>query len=192
MILKDDNGKELPKKVQDRVNKFIDNLPKISWFNPKEDLKKSEVDKQINFTLKCFWIKAKIEYRKLESKKAYDYDYDYDYAYDYAYAYDSASAYAYAYDSAYDYDYAYDYAYASAYASASAYAFAYDSAYTSARASREILLEDNKKFKKKYPNWAFKQLFKLWEMWLYPVWVLKENKKFVIYANPKATDLFKD
>jgi hypothetical protein len=29
-------------------------------------------------------------------------------------------------------------------------------------------------------------------MWLYPVWILEENKKFVIYADPKAKDLFKE
>jgi hypothetical protein len=49
----------------------------------------------------------------------------------------------------------------------------------------ELLVIDNEDFKEKYPNWAFTQLFKLWEMWLYPIWVLEENKKFVIYANPK-------
>jgi hypothetical protein len=54
LILKDDNGNELPKKVQDRVNAFIDNLPNVPWFKPKPDLKKEDVEKQINFTLECF------------------------------------------------------------------------------------------------------------------------------------------
>ena len=39
-----------------------------------------------------------------------------------------------------------------------------DSAWASARASIEVLLDDNEDFKKKYPNGAFIQLFKLWEM----------------------------
>ncbi len=49
------------------------------------------------------------------------------------------------------------------------------------RDAQEILVLD--KIKDKYPNGAFQQLFKLWEMGLYPVGVLK-NKKFVIYVPP--------
>gem|GEM_PF-4397662 len=52
--LKDDNGKILPKKIQKRVNDFIDSLPKIPWFKPSKNLKKKDVDKQIKFTLECF------------------------------------------------------------------------------------------------------------------------------------------
>ena len=52
--LKDDNGNLLPQDVQDRVNNFIDNLQNVSWFKPKPDLKKSDVEKQINFMLECF------------------------------------------------------------------------------------------------------------------------------------------
>ena len=69
MILKDNKGKELPKKVQKRVGDFIENLSKISWFKPSRDIKKEEVDKQVKFTLKCFGVEAKIEYRKLKTKK---------------------------------------------------------------------------------------------------------------------------
>jgi len=54
LILKDDNGNELPAKIQKKVNKFIDKLPTIRWFKPKEDLSKEKVDAQVNFTLKCF------------------------------------------------------------------------------------------------------------------------------------------
>ena len=137
MKFKDDNGKELPKKVQKRVNEFIDSLEKVSWFKPSPDLKKADVEKQAKFTLDCFGIKAKIEYRHLRTEKDWD----------------------------------------------SARASAWDSAWDSAWASQEILLEDNKDFKEEYPNGAFKQLMKLWEMGLYPVGVLK-NKKFVIYVPP--------
>ena len=150
MILKDDNGKKLPKEVQTRVNAFIDNLPKVNWFKPYPNLKKEDVEKQINFTLECFWVKAGIEYKTLSKQE------------------DWASAWASAWDSA--------------------RASAWDSAW----ASQEILLEDNKDFKEKYPNWAFRQLFKLWEMWLYPVWVLKETWKFTVYADSKCIDLFKE
>ena len=145
MILKDDNGKALPKKVQKRVNDFINHLPKVPWFNPSPDLKKEDVEKQVKFTLDCFGVKAKVKYGKLQKQE--------------------------------DWDSARD----------SAWASAWDSAWDSAWASVEVLLKDNADFKKKYPNGAFKQLFKLWEMGLYPVGVLK-NKKFVIYVPPCKTD----
>ena len=147
---KDDKGKLLPKKVQKRVNDFIDHLKDVSWFKPSADLKQVEVDKQIKFTLKCFGIKAEIEYRKLSTPK------------DRASARDSARA------------------------------SARDSARASAQASIEVLLDDDKDFKKKYPNGVFIQLFKLREMWLYPVWVLDENKKFVVYIPPVNMDFPKD
>jgi len=83
---------------------------------------------------------------------------------------DSASA------SYWDYDPEYD--------SASNWTYHWDSVFDSDYTSTEILLEDNKEFKKQYPNGAFKQLFKLWEMGLYPVGVLQESKKFVIYVPP--------
>jgi len=150
MIFKDDKRKELPQKVQKRVNEFIDWLKNVSRLKPNKDLKKEEVEKQIKFILKCFWVEAEIEYRKLQREDTWD--------------------------SARD----------SAWASArdSAWASAWDSARDSVWASAEILIENNKDFKKKYPNGAFQQLFKLWEMGLYPVGILKENKKFVIYVPP--------
>ena len=126
LILKDNNGIELPQEVQDRVNTFIDNLPKVSWFKPSKELKKEEVEKQIKFTLECFGVNAEIEYRSLKSEK--------DLALVRASAW--ASARASAWDSARD----------------SARASEWDSAWDSARAAQEILLEDNEGFKKKYPN----------------------------------------
>ena len=158
--LQDDNGNDLPQEVQERVNNFIDKLPTIPWFKPSKDLKKSDVDKQINFTLECFGVKASIEYKALKSEE------------DWASARDSAWASA--------RDSAWDSAWASAWTSAR------DSAWTSARASawasQEALLEDNEQFKKAYPNGAFKQLFKLWEMGLYPVGILEETGKFTVYV----------
>ncbi len=139
---KDDNGNELPQNVQDRVNAFIEKLPTIPWFKPSKELKKEEVEKQAKFTLECFGIKASVEYRTIKSET------DWDSA--------RASAWASAWDSAWDSarDSAWD----------SARASARDSAWDSAWASIEVLLDDNEDFKKKYPNGAFIQLFKLWEM----------------------------
>lgn len=162
LIINDDNGKKLPKKTQQEVNNFIDNLKNIPWFNPSDSLTKQEVDKQINFTLECFGIKASIEYKSLKISE--------DWASARASAWDSAWASA-RYSARYP---ALDSAWASAWASARA------SALDSAWASAEILIIENKDFKNKYPNGAFIQLFKLWEMGLYPCGVI--NGKFVIYS----------
>lgn len=174
MILKDDNGKELPEAVQERVNNFIDWLKDVRWFAPQKGLKKSDIEKQAKFTLKCFWVEAEIEFRKLQKKEDWD------------------SARDSTWDSTWDsaWDSARDSAWYSASDSALSYAWSScsDSAWDSAWAVKEILLSDNKQFSKKYPDWAFKQLFKLWEMWLYPVGVLKENEKFVIYVPPYNTE----
>ena len=58
IILKDDSDKILWDEIQERVNAFIDKIPKINWYRPSKDLKQEDIDKQINFILECFWIKA--------------------------------------------------------------------------------------------------------------------------------------
>lgn len=70
--LLDDNKKPLPKKVQKRMDNFIESLKTYKWFVTSPDLKKSDVEKQAKFTLECLGIKAKIEYRKLETKENWD------------------------------------------------------------------------------------------------------------------------
>ena len=171
--LKDDNGNLLPQDVQDRVNNFIDNLQNVSWFKPKPDLKKSDVEKQINFMLECFWVEADIEFKTLNKEITFTWM--------------SAMS--------------------SALASAMAAIMAsnrnftirsnnsnptIDSTIYSQWALSEVLIEDHKYFKKKYPNWAFKQLFKLWEMGLYPVWILKDTGKFTVYVPDIDLDTWGD
>jgi hypothetical protein len=56
-------------------------------------------------------------------------------------------------------------------------------AWDAARVAAELSIIDTKEFKSKYPNWAFIQLFKLWEMWLYPIGVIEWN--FIIYIPKK-------
>jgi len=165
-IFKDDNGNELPQNIQDRVNAFIEHLPQVPWFKPNKDIKKSDIETQVKFTLECFWVKADIEYRKLKTKN------DWDSARDSVWASVWDSARASVWDSVWYSD----------------WESARDSSRDSASASQEILLEDNEEFKKKYPNGAFKQLFKLWEMWLYPVGVLDDTKTFVVYVPPISSD----
>jgi len=189
--LKDDNWKLLPKKIQKRVNDFLEHLKEITWFIPSKDLKKSDVDKQAKFILKCFGIKAKIEYRKLETKKVWGSVY--------------SSTWRSAYKSVWvliwdlvcklDWNVAWLLVWdlvriliwnlAKKSVRDLFKKSTYDLAWDAVRASMELLVIENKDFKEKYPNWAFTQLFKLWEMGLYPVWILKKNKKFVIYADPK-------
>jgi hypothetical protein len=38
----------------DRVKSFIENLKNVNWFNPDQNLKKEDIEKQINITLECF------------------------------------------------------------------------------------------------------------------------------------------
>jgi hypothetical protein len=42
----------------DRVNSFIENLKNVNWFNPDKNLKKEDIEKQINIILECFGVKA--------------------------------------------------------------------------------------------------------------------------------------
>jgi len=169
--LKDIKGNLLPEKVQKRVNDFLEHLKEVNWFKPSKDLKKSEVDKQVKFVLKCFGLKAETEYRKLETKA--DLGLVWKLACESTYELAWKSAWNLAYESAYNLAWG-------------LVGFSTrESARVSARAAVELLVIDNKDFKEKYPNWAFIQLFKLWEMWLYPAWVLENTKKFVIYADQK-------
>jgi len=56
--LKTDSGKNLPKKINDRVNSFIENLKTIKWLKPDKNLKKEDIEKQANIIIGCFGVKA--------------------------------------------------------------------------------------------------------------------------------------
>lgn len=196
IILKDDSDKILWDEIQERVNAFIDKIPKINWYRPSKDLKQEDIDKQINFILECFWIKAWIEYKKLTTQEDWDsarlssfwstrpvikdsiWDSARDSVLDYMkhISFDLwlVSARYLALNNARDASWSYS---IPSYRSSSWYCSC---------AAQEILLQDNEQFKSKYPNWAFRQLFKLWEMWLYPVWIIWENKKFTVYVPPSS------
>jgi len=205
LILKYDNGKLLPPKVQKRVNDFIDNVKKIKWFEPDPNITKEEVEKQVNFILECFGVKAKIQYKKWLKGKYFIYDcpsssyLSFDSCYDSVWASAMNLCSDYSWDcinnsdlfSARDlcWDLSFNLSWKLARNSADLEK-TLDLSRTLARTSMDILLQNNRQFKLKYPNGAFRQLFKLWEMGLYPVGILK-NKKFVIYAKPTAKNLFK-
>ena len=174
LTLKDDKGNPLPDDVQKRVNDFIEHLKNVQWFAPSPTLRKEDVEKQAKFTLECFGVKAGIEYRQLKTVK------DWDAARDAAWDAARDAARDAAWDAARDaargaaWDAAGDAAWGAAWDAAR------NAARDAARDAAEILVAD--KIAKKYPDGAFQQLFKLWEMGLYPVGVLEENKKFVIYV----------
>jgi len=162
MQLKDDNGKPLPKKVQKEVNDFIDGLKNVTWFKPSPNLKEEDVDKQVKLVMECFGVDAEIEYRALtednDSEVALDTDW--------------IDAWCAASDAACGLD------------SINVWIDAWEADSDAAKCAAELLVKDKKDFKEKYPNGAFIQFFKLWEMGLCPAGVLKENKKFVVYVPP--------
>ena len=184
LTLKDNNGKPIPKDVQKRVNDFIDSLQTIKWFQPDPKLDKKAVEKQAKLTLECFGVKAGIEYRHLKAPQDWGAAWDAAWGAAWGAAWDAArgaawdAAWGAAWDAARDAarDAAWDAAWDAARGAA------WGAAWDAARGAAEILIAD--KIKDKYPNGAFQQLFKLWEMGLYPVGVLEETGMFVIYIPP--------
>ena len=156
----------------DRVNSFIENLKTIKWLKPDKNLKKEDIEKQINITLECFWVKAWIEYRELKTQEDYRSARDVARGATRSVAWDAASRAA--WDISRD-----DAAMSAAARSAAAISAAWDAV----RVAAELSIIDTKEFKSKYPNWAFTQYFKLWEMWLYPIGVIEWN--FIIYIPKK-------
>jgi len=151
----------------DRVNSFIENLKNVNWFNPDQNLKKEDIEKQANIILECFWVKAWIEYRELKTQEDYRSARDAARGVTRSVAWDAASRAA------------WDISRDDAARSAAAMSAAWDAV----RVAAELSIIDTKEFKSKYPNWAFIQLFKLWEMWLYPIGVIEWN--FIIYIPKK-------
>ena len=172
----------------DRVNSFIENLKTIKWLKPDKNLKKEDIEKQINITLECFWVKAWIEYRELKTQEDYRSARDAARGVTRSVAWDAASRAA--WDISRD-----DAAMSAAWDAASSAAWdisrddaarsaaAMSAAWDAVRVAAELSIIDTKEFKSKYPNWAFTQYFKLWEMWLYPIGAV--DQKFIIYIPTK-------
>ena len=141
--LKDDNGKTLPKCTQNKMDAYIKRIKAIEWFQPENGLDKPKIEKQVKFALECFGVKAKIEYRKLETKK------DWDAAW--------GSAWDAAWGSARD----------------AAWGAAWDAARGAAWGAADVLALEINAYRKKYPKGNFVNLLPLWELGLYPVGVVK-------------------
>ena len=172
----------------DRVKSFIENLKNVNWLNPDQNLKKEDIEKQVNITLECFGVKAWIEYRELKTQEDYRSARDVARGATRSVAWDAASRAA--WDISRD-----DAAMSAAWDAASSAAWdisrddsarsaaAMSAAWDAVRVAAELSIIDTKEFKSKYPNWAFTQYFKLWKMWLYPIGVIEWN--FIIYIPTK-------
>ena len=142
MILKDDNNKELPEKVQKQLKEYVERIKNIKWFKPDKSIDKKELEKQVSFSLECFGIKASVEYRKLET--AHDWDAAWDAARDAAR------------DAAWD----------------AARDAAWDAARDAAWGAQDLLVLNLDSYKEKYPQGNFINLIPIWELGLYPIGVI--------------------
>ncbi len=65
-------NQKLPAKVEKQLDSYIKRIKAIKWFQPNKDLKREDIDKQINISLEAFGIKAGVEYRTLKTSKDWD------------------------------------------------------------------------------------------------------------------------
>jgi hypothetical protein len=174
-------NQKLPKAVELQLDNYIQRIKDIKWFKPSADLKKEDIEKQVNISLEAFGVKAGIEYRSLKTEKDWDAARDAarDAAWDAAWgaAWDAAwgAARGAAWDAAWGaaWDAAWDAA------RGAARGAAWDAAWDAARGAADVLALNLDEYKKKYPNGNFINLIALWEMGLYPCGVIEG--KFVIY-----------
>ena len=62
-------NQKLPKEVEQKLDAYVERIKAIKWFKPEPKLEKKKIEKQVKIALDCFGVKAKIEYRKLETPK---------------------------------------------------------------------------------------------------------------------------
>ena len=65
-------NQELPKNVEKQLDEYIQRIKDINWFQPSKEIKRDEIDKQINFSLEAFGVEANIEYRTLKTVEDWD------------------------------------------------------------------------------------------------------------------------
>ena len=168
--------------VQEAFDKYLERIKAIKWFKP-EKIDKVAIEKQAKVALKCFGVKATVEYKELKTKD--DWDAAWGTARDAAWGTARAAAWDAAWDASWDasWDAARDAAWDAA--RGTAWDAARVAAWDAAWGATEIIAMDLEDFNKKYPQGAFLQLIPLWEMGLYPIGVV--NGKFVIYL-PEVED----
>ena len=165
-------NQKLPAKVEKELDAYVARIKDIKWFKPVQ-LKRADVDKQINVALKAFGVAASIEYRTLKTSD------------DWGAARDAARGAA--WDAAWGAarDAARDAAWDAARGAArdAAWGAARDAARDAAWGATDLLAKHTPEklgYNEKYPEGNYLKLIPLWEMGLYPIGVI--NDKFVCYV----------
>jgi len=65
-------NQELPKNVEKQLDDYIERIEAIQWFKVSPDIKREDVDTQVNVALKAFGVEASIEYRSLKTVEDWD------------------------------------------------------------------------------------------------------------------------
>ena len=178
-------NQKLPAEVEKQLDDYIERIKAIKWFQPKTDLKRADVDTQVNLVLKAFGVEASIEYKQLKTQK--DWDAARDAARDAAWD----AAWGAAWDAAWDAargaarGAARDAAWGAA--RDAARDAAWDAARDAAWGAADILALNLDEYKKKYPNGNFINLIPLYEVGLYPAGIV--DGKFVVYV-PYSNNAF--
>ena len=169
-------NQELPVEVEAQLDAYIDRIKAIKWFQPMEDLSRTEIDKQVNVALEAFGVKASIEYRQLKTEKDWDaawgaaWDAARDAAWGAAWGAARGAARGAAWDAARD--------------------AARDAAWDAAWGATDVLALNLDEYKKKYPNGNFINLIPLYEAGLYPIGVV--DGKFIVYIPASKVEFPKE
>lgn len=186
-------NQELPKNVEKQLDDYIERIEAIQWFKVSPDIKREDVDTQVNVALKAFGVEASIEYRSLKTVE------DWDAARDAAWGAVRDAAWGAARDTAWDtaWDVARDAAWDTARDAAcdaardvardAAWGAAWDAAWGAAWGASDVLALNLDDYKAKYPNGNFINLIPLWEAGLYPCGVI--DGKFVVYVPEKEREI---
>ncbi len=65
-------NQKLPKKVEAQLDAYIERIKAIQWFKVSPQIKREDVDTQVNVALKAFGVEASIEYRSLKTEEDWD------------------------------------------------------------------------------------------------------------------------
>ena len=65
-------GQKLPKNVEQSLDKYIERIKSIKWFQPSSTLDKKDVDTKVKACIDAFGVKATVEYRQLKTSNDWD------------------------------------------------------------------------------------------------------------------------
>ena len=159
-------GQKLPKKVEQKLDDYIERIKAIKWFKPAKDIKREDIDNQVNIVLKSFGVEASIEYRSIKREE------------DWEAAREAAreAAWSASWSAAWD--------------------AAREASWDAARGACDVLVSDIPSYQKKYNNGSFRNLIPLWEAGLYPCGVINGKFIVYVpeeeYAIPQLTGSISD